>query len=142
MQVQQRSRFCFLCHTRDFIEARDPRGVAAILLALAVGTLGYLVVFGAWLPDPFGGRLPPDAHIGPSGPVLALAAFVFGVGMAISGSCISGHLYRLGEGSPTAPFALIGTVVGFALGFQTWNALYVVSIAESPVNGTFPVSIS
>jgi uncharacterized membrane protein YedE/YeeE len=90
-------------------------------------------VFGAWLPNPFGGRLPPDAHIGPSGPVLALAAFVFGIGMAISGSCISGHLYRLGEGSPTAPFALIGTVLGFAAGFQTWNALYVVSIAESPV---------
>jgi hypothetical protein len=131
--ILQRSRFCFLCHTRDFIEARDPRGVAAILLALAVGTLGYLVVFGAWLPDPLGGRLPPDAHIGPSGPVLVLAAFVFGIGMAISGSCISGHLYRLGEGSPTAPFALIGTVLGFVAGFQTWNALYVVSIAESPV---------
>jgi uncharacterized membrane protein YedE/YeeE len=131
--VLQRSRFCFLCHTRDFLEARDPRGVTAILLALAVGTLGYLVIFGAWLPDPTGGRLPPDAHIGPSGPVLALAAFVFGIGMAISGSCISGHLYRLGEGSPTAPFALIGTVLGFVVGFQTWNSLYVVSIAESPV---------
>jgi uncharacterized membrane protein YedE/YeeE len=131
--ILQRSRFCFLCHTRDFIEARDPRGVTAILLALAVGTLGYLVVFGAWLPDPSAGRLPPDAHIGPTGPVLALAAFVFGIGMAISGSCISGHLYRLGEGSPTAPFALIGTVLGFAAGFRTWNALYVASIAESPV---------
>lgn len=131
--VLQRSRFCFLCHTRDFISNKDARGVAAILLAITVGTLGYLVVFSAWLPNPLAGRLPPDAHIGPSGPVLALAAFAFGIGMAVSGSCISGHLYRLGEGSPTAPFALLGTVLGFAVGFQTWNSLYVISISEAPV---------
>ena len=131
--VLQRSRFCFLCHARDFLENRDPRGVTAILFALGVGTLGYLVVLGAWLPDPSAGRLPPDAHVGPSGPVLGLAAFVFGIGMAVSGSCISGHLYRLGEGSPTAPFALLGTLLGFVSGFQTWNLLYVQSIAETPV---------
>lgn len=131
--VLQRSRFCFFCHWRDFIEQRDPRGFAAILLALGVGTLGYVVLFGAWLPDPTSGRLPPDAHVGPVGPVLALAAFVFGIGMAVSGSCVSGHLYRLGEGSPTAPFALLGVVVGFAIGFNTWNALYVASIATAPI---------
>lgn len=131
--VLQRSRFCFLCHTRDFLTRRDVRGVAAILLALAVGTLGYHVILTAWLPDPAGGRLPPDAHIGPAGPVLAMAAFVFGIGMAISGSCISGHLYRLGEGSSTAPFALLGTLAGFGIGFLTWNPLYVASIATAPV---------
>jgi uncharacterized membrane protein YedE/YeeE len=132
--VLQRSRFCFLCHWRDFLAHGDARGVAAILLALAVGTLGYHVILTAWLPDPGAGRLPPDAHIGPVGPVLAIAAFVFGVGMAISGSCISGHLYRLGEGSPTAPFALLGAVVGFGLGFLTWNGLYVASVATAPVS--------
>jgi len=131
--VLQRARFCFLCHWRDFLEQRDPRGFAAILLALAVGTLGYVVLFGAWLPDPTTGRLPPDAHVGPIGPVLAFAAFVFGIGMAISGSCVSGHLYRLGEGSPTAPFALLGVCAGFALGFNTWNTLYVASIATAPI---------
>lgn len=131
--VLQRSRFCFLCHTRDFFGNRDVRGIAAILLALAVGTLGYHVILTTWLPDPSGGRLPPDAHIGPAGPLLALAAFTFGIGMAISGSCISGHLYRLGEGSPTAPFALLGTLAGFGLGFLTWNSLYVASIATTPV---------
>lgn len=130
--VLQRSRFCFYCHWRDFISTRDPRGFAAILAALATGTVGYLVLFGAWLPDPWAGRLPPNAHIGPAGPVLAVAAFVFGIGMAVSGSCVSGHLYRLGEGSPTAPFALAGVVGGFGLGFSTWNDLYVLSIAAAP----------
>lgn len=131
--VLQRSRFCFLCHMRDYFSNRDPRGVIALLFALAVGTLGYHVLMTAWLPDPSSGRLPPDAHIGPVGPALILAAFVFGIGMAVSGSCISGHLYRLGEGSPTAPLALIGTVVGFGLGFLTWNPLFVASIATAPV---------
>ncbi len=57
--------------------------------------------------------------------MLVAAGLAFGAGMAISGSCVSAHLYRLGEGSPTAPFALIGTATGFALGFLTWNALYI-----------------
>ena len=48
----QRSRFCFFCHARDFIEKRDPRGLLAILLALAIGAIGYHFLFGAWLPKP------------------------------------------------------------------------------------------
>ncbi|GJD92436.1 hypothetical protein BHAOGJBA_5990 [Methylobacterium hispanicum] len=131
--VLQRSRFCFYCQWRDFLVAGDPRGLLGILAALAAGLAGYAVVLGAWMPDPGGTRLPPDAHIGPVGPVLLLAGAVFGAGMAISGSCISAHLYRLGEGSPTAPFALVGTGLGFVLGFATWNPLYLVSVADAPV---------
>ncbi|GJD65304.1 YeeE/YedE family protein [Methylobacterium frigidaeris] len=131
--VLQRSRFCFLCVWRDFLDHGDPRGVLGILAALAAGLSGYTVVFGAWLPDPSGTRLPPGAHIGPVGPVLALAGLAFGAGMAVSGSCLSAHLYRLGEGSPTAPFALTGAALGFVLGFLTWNPLYLAGIAEAPV---------
>lgn len=129
----QRSRFCFACHWRDLLDRGDPRGVLAILLALAIGIAGTTTVVGAWLPDPSGTRLPPEAHIGPVGPVLALAGFAFGAGMAISGSCISAHLYRLGEGSPTAPFAIAGAGLGFAVAFWTWNPLYLAAVSESPV---------
>ncbi len=131
--VLQRSRFCFFCLWRDLMDRGDPRGALGILAALAAGAAGYSVVLGAWLPDPSGTRLPPDAHIGPVGPILALAGAAFGAGMAISGSCISAHLYRLGEGSPTAPFALLGTALGFGLGFATWNPLYLASVSEAPV---------
>jgi hypothetical protein len=86
-----------------------------------------------WLPIPAPGRLPPTAHIGPVSAALAAAAFLFGLGMAISGSCISAHLYRLGEGSPTAIFALFGTLIGFAIGFATWNGLYLGTISDAPV---------
>jgi uncharacterized membrane protein YedE/YeeE len=130
--VLQRSRFCFLCIFRDFVDKRDARGLFGILVALAVGITGYTLIFGAWLPDPASGRLPPDAFIGPVSTVLVLAGLAFGVGMAISGSCVSAHLYRLGEGSPTAPFALAGTVAGFALGFLTWNPLYLAYVSDAP----------
>ncbi|OLU13181.1 hypothetical protein BVH01_22800 [Pseudomonas sp. PA1(2017)] len=129
----QRSRFCFFCVSRDFIEHRDPRGLLGILAALVVGTLGYHAAFGAFLPDPTNGRLPPDAHIGPLSWVLALGATLFGLGMAISGSCISAHLYRLGEGALASVLALIGALVGFFLGFLSWNTLYLASIQEAPV---------
>lgn len=131
--VVQRSRFCFFCMWRDWHDRRDPRGLLGILIALAVGITGYTLIFGAWLPDPGGTRLPPTAHIGPVSLALVLAGLAFGAGMAISGSCLSAHLYRLGEGSPTAPFALAGAVGGFILGFLSWNDLYLWTIVDAPV---------
>lgn len=131
--VLQRSRFCFYCVTRDFFAERDARGLLGIITALAIGTLGYHVLFGAFLPDPSTGRLPPGAHIGPVSWALAAGALSFGFGMALSGSCISAHLYRLGEGSPTSPIALFGALIGFVLGFLTWNALYLGALQQAPV---------
>lgn len=129
----QRSRFCFYCIARDYIERRDPRGLLGILVALAVGLLGTYAVIGGWMPVPSPTRLPAEAHIGPVSWVLALGALVFGIGMTVSGSCISAHLYRLGEGSPVAPFALVGAVAGFALGFLSWNELYLRAVQEAPI---------
>ncbi len=129
----QRSRFCFFCVTREFLEERLPDGLLGILAALAIGTLGYHAIFGAFLPDPTLGRLPPDAPVGPVSWVLAGAALIFGLGMAISGSCVSAHLYRLGEGAFASLAALAGVLFGFALGFLAWNPLYLLSIQEAPV---------
>lgn len=131
--VLQRARFCFYCHARDWFESGDPRGVLAILLALAVGSVGMTVVLGSWVAVPQPGQLPPDMHIGPVSWVLVLAGLAFGAGMSLSGSCISAHWYRLGEGSPVAPFALAGTGLGFVLGFRSWNGLYSLAIADAPV---------
>ena len=131
--VLQRSRFCFYCHARDWFEDGNPRGLLAIVLALAVGSIGMTVILGGWVPLPEPGKLPPDMHIGPVSWVLALAGLVFGLGMVVSGSCISAHWYRLAEGSATSPFALLGTALGFALGFQSWNPLYSLAVADAPV---------
>lgn len=131
--VLQRSRFCFYCHARDWFEDRNPRGLLAIVLALAVGVVGYTVVLGGWLPVPQPGKLPPDMHIGPVSWVLVAAGLSFGAGMVVSGSCISAHWYRLAEGSAVSPFALVGSALGFIGGFKTWNALYSLSVADAPV---------
>jgi uncharacterized protein len=129
----QRGRFCFFCILRDWIEFRSSGALYAILAALTVGAVGYAVVFGAFLPNPMSGRLPPDAHIGPVSWVLLVAGVIFGLGMALSGACISGHLYRLGEGYTRAPFALVGSAVGFGLGFFTWPSLYLGTLRAAPV---------
>ncbi|MDR1936773.1 MAG: YeeE/YedE family protein [Candidatus Accumulibacter sp.] len=131
--VMQRSRFCFYCHLKDYLQAGKPHGVLALLLAIAVGLVGYTVVLGSWLPEPAPGNLPPDIHIGPVSWALAAAGLAFGSGMSISGSCISAHWYRLAEGSPRSPFALLGVVAGFVLGFKSWNGLYSLSVADAPV---------
>lgn len=131
--VLQRSRFCFYCGIREWVEEGEPDGVLGLLTAMAAGALGTALVFGAWMPDPSTGRLPPDAFIGPIAWTLVFGGLAFGAGMSISGSCISAHLYRLGEGSPTAPFAILGTLAGFVLGFATWNRLYLDFVQGAPV---------
>lgn len=131
--IFQRGRFCFFCIFRDFIEQRNSGPLFAVLTALAAGSIGYAIIFGAFLPNPMSGRLPPDAHIGPVSWVLVAAGLAFGFGMTLSGACISGHLYRLGEGYTRAPIALLGTLIGFGLGFFSWFTFYVEAISLAPV---------
>lgn len=131
--VLQRARFCFFCILGDAIEKRDVRPLLGLLVALAAGTIGAAVVFGAWVPDASMTRLPPAGNIGPVGWPLALGGLLFGLGMAFSGSCVSAHLYRLGEGSLLSPIALLGATLGFGLGFASWNFFYVKGYAEAPV---------
>jgi uncharacterized membrane protein YedE/YeeE len=130
--VFERGRFCFFCIFRDSIESRKNNGFLSVITALAVGAIGYAIVFGMYLPDTSGEYLPPGAHIGPTSWVLAVAALAFGFGMALSGACISGHLYRIGQGSLRAIPALIGVFLGLGLGFITWNTLYLRAIQEAP----------
>nr|WP_295981605.1 YeeE/YedE family protein [uncultured Agrobacterium sp.] len=130
--VMQRGRFCFLCNFRDFIDNRRSDGVLAILVALLAGVVFYQIITIAWMPVPQPGRLPPNAHIGPVGWVLALASTVFGVGAALSGSCLSGHFYRLGEGAFGSVLAIVGAALGFLLAFLSWNFLYTLSVFNDP----------
>ena len=128
----ERGRFCFFCIFRDAIEDRDTTPFLSILSAIAVGAIGYAVIFGQFLPDTSSERLPPNAHIGPVSTALVAAGLAFGIGMALSGACISGHLYRIGQGSLRAYPALFGSLIGFGLGFKSWNTMYSKSISDAP----------
>ena len=129
----ERGRFCFFCIFRDLFEKRDSRGTYSILTALAVGVVGYAIVFAMRLPSPQPGDMAPGAHVGPVSLSLVLAGFTFGLGVVISGGCIGGHLYRLGEGSLRALPALLGAILGFGLGFLTWNAMATTFTLKAPV---------
>ena len=129
----ERGRFCFFCIFREAFEEKRTRQLLSIVTALAVGAVGYALMFGLYLPNPKGEGLPPAAHISPVSIPLVLGAFAFGIGMVLSGACISGHLYRIGQGYLRAIPALIGSLVGFGAGFFTWNTLYLEQVSESPV---------
>lgn len=129
----ERGRFCFFCIFRDAFVEKNTRGVFSILTAIAVGMVGYVIIFSIRQPNPTSGSLPSDAHIAPVSLALVLAGLVFGLGVVISGGCIAGHLYRLGEGSLRSLPALAGALVGFGLGFASWNPIYNTFIASAPV---------
>lgn len=131
--ILQRSRFCFYCILRDFFVKKDGRPLIGIITSLIIGSIGYLVLFESWISDPTAGYIPDDAHIGPSGWHLLLGGLTFGWGMVLSGSCISAHFYRIGEGSLLAPVALVGAIGGFILGMMSWNSLYIWTISEASV---------
>lgn len=128
----ERGRFCFYCISRDLFEKKNSRGAYSILTALAVGSVGYAIVFGMRLPSPGPGDLAPGAHVGPVSLALVLAGFAFGLGVVISGGCIAGHLYRFGEGSLRAIPALVGALIGFGLGFVTWNPIATTFVLGAP----------
>jgi uncharacterized membrane protein YedE/YeeE len=127
----ERGRFCIFCIFRDSINQNRNYGLISIFTALAVGSIGYTVIFGLFLPTPDGEQLPPSAHIGPVSVALVLGAFAFGIGMALAGACISGQFFRLTQGYIRAIPGLIGVVIGFILSFNTWNFLYRNSIENS-----------
>ncbi len=128
----ERGRFCIFCIFRDSINERKNYGLISIFTALAVGAIGYTVIFGIFLPIPSGDQLPPSAHIGPVSLALVLGGLAFGVGMALAGACISGQFFRLTQGYLRAIPGLIGVVIGFILSFNTWNFLQRNFIEEAP----------
>lgn len=131
--VFERGRFCFFCIFRDSIENRVTTGIISILVALATGAIGYSLVFALFMPVPTGEFLPPAAHIGPISWALVAGAAAFGLGMVLSGACIAGHMYRLGQGSLRAIPSLFGVVLGFALALLGWNDIYLGQIQQAPV---------
>lgn len=128
--ILQRSRFCFASAFRDVFLLRDRRTMLGLLVALIVGCIGYQLVYLLWIPS-VGDFLPRVAHIGRANWHLVMGGAAFGLGMVVAGGCISGNLFRLGEGQTTSPVALVGVLVGYNAAFLVWNSLWVSTVAES-----------
>jgi len=76
--------------------------------------------------------VPPTAFITRVSWHTLVGGVAFGLGMVAAGGCISGQLWRLGEGAVASLVALVGVVAGQLLGQVAWNDLWVAVIAEAP----------
>ena len=91
----QKSRFCFASSFRDLFLFGSGQNMKGILIALAVSSIGFIGILSWILPNPLPGEFPSSAHVLPVGLSTIVAGVVFGVGMVVSGGCISGTIYRI-----------------------------------------------
>src|SRR5215207_570924 len=112
--VLQRSRFCFASAFRDIFLLRHGRSMRGVLAGLAVATVGFAVLMARQVPNPSLGILPPSANVLPIGWHLVVDGLLFGVGMVVAGGCVSGSIYRMGEGYVASWVTFFGLMIGLA----------------------------
>lgn len=98
--VMQRGRFCLTGGFRDMYIAKDNRMFYALLIAIAVQSIGVfaLIQFGVF--EFTTGAFPWVAVI--------IGSFIFGIGIVLAGGCATGTWYRAGEGLLGSWIALFG----------------------------------
>lgn len=102
--VLQRGQLCFHSAFRGAVERR-PATFKAWLLGAAVTTVGLslLDLLGPWEMNTALAFRPLDNVVG---------GLVFGIGMVVAASCVSGLFYKLGAGMIGALVGLVGWAVG------------------------------
>lgn len=145
--VLQRSRFCFASAFRDLFLFGSGRIMRAILAGLAVATVGFAVLMSRMVPDPGLGGVAPEAHVIPLAIHTLVGGLLFGIGMVVAGGCVSGSMYRIGEGYVASGVALVGIMAGLGLGAHTWNFWWRASIGRGslvwlPALGGYGVAVA
>ncbi|SBW08358.1 conserved membrane hypothetical protein [uncultured delta proteobacterium] len=99
----------------------------AVLIAFAVTTILFAAIqYGA---VSIGLPLPGENFVVPISFATVFGAFIFGIGMVISGGCGSGTLMRVGEGFAMQWLSLFFFVVGSLVGaahFGWWKENFIV----------------
>jgi len=131
--ILQRSRLCFASAFRDMFLMREGRNMKAILAGIAVATAGFALLMQKAVPDPAAGAFPDQAHVVPTGLYLVVGGLLFGVGMVVAGGCVSGSMYRVGEGYVASGVALLGVLVGLEAAAHSWNFWFQFNISTSPI---------
>ena len=129
----QRSRLCFASGFRDIFLMRQGHTMKGILVGLGISIIGFSVIMSTIYPVPNGISIPNDAHILPVGLATITGGLLFGIGMVLAGGCVSGSLYRMGEGYLTSWVTIIGVTIGTFLLNQTWNWWWDLSINTDPL---------
>ncbi len=122
--IVQRSRLCFAGAFRDLIMSGDGRLMRALIIGLAITTVGFGMLMARFVPDPSFNVLPPGAHIQPVGFATVVGGVLFGIGMVLAGGCVSGTLWRMGEGYLNSWVAMAGILFGLWSASKTWDWWY------------------
>lgn len=130
--VLQKSRFCFASAFRDIFLLRHGRVMKGILAGLALATVGFALIMSNFVPNPHLGVLPPEAHIIPLGLNIIVGGLLFGAGMVVAGGCVSGSIYRMGEGYVASWVAFVGIMIGLLAASFTWNFWWRFQISRAP----------
>ena len=101
--VMQRGRFCLTGGFRDMFLTKDNRMFYALLIAIAVQSIGVYALIGTGSFEFNAGSLPLVSII--------VGSFVFGIGIILAGGCATGTWYRAGEGLIGSWIALAGYVL-------------------------------
>ena len=117
----QRSRFCFASGFRDLFLFGSGFTLKGILTGLFISTVGFSAIMHWLVPNTGLGMLPPEAHIFPVGLSTITGGLIFGFGMVIAGGCVSGSLYRLGEGYVTSISSILCISIGMILAMMSWS---------------------
>ena len=128
----QRARLCFVSAFRDLFMLHQGRTLRGLLIGLAVGSIGFAMAMSTIVGDPSTGRTPEDAHILPLGIATVAGGLLFGLGMVLAGGCVSGSLYRMGEGYVGSWVAMAGVMGGLYAMNRTWNWWWDHAIATAP----------
>jgi len=120
--ILQKARFCFTASLRDPYLTGSTSLTRAVLIAFAVTTIGFAAIkYGAHLR---GLPIPGQGYVVPISLATVIGAFLFGIGMVISGGCASGTLMRVGEGFTMQLLSLFFFIVGSLWGahdFGWWK---------------------
>lgn len=130
--ILQRSRLCFASAFRDLFLLRDGGNLRGLITALAVASLGFALIQVRAVPTPTFGGLPDEAHLMPVSAQFAVGGLLFGFGMVLAGGCISGTMYRIGEGYVGSMVTMIGILLGLVVATQQWNWWWELFSAHAP----------
>ena len=133
------AEFGFTSAWRVFISDRRGRGLRAQMLMQALACALFFPVLDTSAPIL---GLAVRGNVNPLGVAVAAGAFLFGVGMQVSGGCASGTLFAVGGGNARMLVTLFGFIAGSVLGaahapwWQALPALPPVSLVGSFGAGT------
>jgi uncharacterized membrane protein YedE/YeeE len=107
--ISQRSRVCFVQAFREPFLTGDTRHTRAMLLALLISALGFLLIKAAIF-EKANEFVRPTFWLGS-----VTGGLLFGVGMVLAGGCGGGTIWRAGEGHAKLWLALAGYVFSASL---------------------------